>query len=419
MFSVGQDVFLEIGGAKVTTRVRGLKKGTYFLVDMPKEVKLHPGDDLVCRSVHGGEYCGFYSKVIALLSEIGLVLIKYPEDITISSIRTAERYSVALPVEISNKSMSGSEKFVELLEDISAGGCRIMSARKMVKDDELALGGEFLPGLAFENLSGIIAWTRKISDNRAEYGIRFYPLANEDKRLMDRFISIVSGIKLLSRSGDAHLPWQREGAPMREGQLCQVEFDDTHEKYTSFFRGGDEDSYVITDTPQAKGGKRAADKKAGVSSIIRFLNDGVIYGFYTNLLVKYTSPIPIWIWRRPFNVERLNLRQSDRIKTVLPATLEKGPEDKELLVVDLSEGGCGIFAPKGRYGEGQELGLNITVPAGWGHIDHVRLAVRRVMRERGGVMIGAAFMGGLDGDESYARLRRLYRFLAGKGKLTH
>lgn len=419
MFSVGQEVFLEMGGEKVSARVRGLKNGTYILVERPRGARLHPGDDLICRSVHDGEYCGFYSKVVALLSELGLVIIKYPADITVSSIRKAERYSVALPVEITNRSLSGSEKFVELLEDISEGGCRIISARKMVKDDELALGGEFLPGLAFKRLSGVVSWSSEISESRAEYGIRFYPLANGDKTLMDRFISIVGGLKLYSSPGVGYLPWQREGAPMREGQLCQVEFDESQAKYISFFRGGDESSYVITDTPQAKGGKAIADKKAGASSIIRFLSEGVIYGFYTSLLLKYTSPVPLWIWRRPFNVEQLNLRQSGRIKTILPATLEDGHGEGDLLVVDLSEGGCGISAGKGHYNEGQELDVNITVPAGWGHIDHVRLAVRRVSHENGKVMIGAAFMQGHSGNEGCARMRRLYRFLAGKGELTH
>jgi hypothetical protein len=77
---------------------------------------------------------------------------------------------------------------------------------------------------------------------------------------------------------------------------------------------------------------------------IRFLKDGVAYGFETEVMHVILSPYPMMFLKYPYDIEQVTIRKYNRIKLNLNARLldSNGKLIEDAMITDISEGGCAV-----------------------------------------------------------------------------
>ena len=83
---------------------------------------------------------------------------------------------------------------------------------------------------------------------------------------------------------------------------------------------------------------------SGDSIMVRFLADGTIFGFRTEILSLVTKPAPLLVLNYPDTIEKRELRKDKRINCLLPARLEVAEVFFPSMVTDLSRSGCRLAA---------------------------------------------------------------------------
>jgi c-di-GMP-binding flagellar brake protein YcgR len=76
---------------------------------------------------------------------------------------------------------------------------------------------------------------------------------------------------------------------------------------------------------------------------VRYLNMGTVLGFQSQIIKYIMVPFPMLFLTYPKKVESLNLRKHKRIRCVFPALARFDAKQLEVIIVDLSDGGCGLF----------------------------------------------------------------------------
>jgi hypothetical protein len=76
---------------------------------------------------------------------------------------------------------------------------------------------------------------------------------------------------------------------------------------------------------------------------VRYLNMGTVLGFQSQIIKYLSVPFPLLFLTYPRKVESVNLRKHKRIRCVFPAVAAIGGASLEVVIVDLSDGGCGLF----------------------------------------------------------------------------
>ncbi|MBF0481236.1 MAG: flagellar brake protein [Desulfovibrionaceae bacterium] len=76
---------------------------------------------------------------------------------------------------------------------------------------------------------------------------------------------------------------------------------------------------------------------------VRYLNMGTVLGFQSQIIKYIMVPFPMLFLTYPRKVESLNLRKHRRIRCVFPAVANFDSKQLEVIIVDLSDGGCGLF----------------------------------------------------------------------------
>lgn len=109
--------------------------------------------------------------------------------------------------------------------------------------------------------------------------------------------------------------------------------------------GWEKDVFILTRAVYVKG--RPTKIKGGDVCKVRFLKDGVAYGFATEVITVQFFPYPLMFLKFPTEVSCLKLRVAQRYKTDLPATFSEaaGSLICDAVIIDLSEGGCGLRMP--------------------------------------------------------------------------
>lgn len=188
------------------------------------------------------------------------------------------------------------------------------------------------------------------------------------------------------------------------GETCQVEIGLA--KYRSVFRGFVYPRYLIIDPPVAAG-KPAIVPRDSIF-IIRFLHDGLVYGFETTLIRAYTKPSQFWITEFPGKMKSTVIRKSARIKTLLPARLETETGPVTGALVDLSDGG-GLFCSDNGSAKGLEKGrsgfLFATLPSGE-KVTKLLSHIRNVQLKEGRTLLGLSFEA--RNEDSYLAIRSFY-----------
>lgn len=88
--------------------------------------------------------------------------------------------------------------------------------------------------------------------------------------------------------------------------------------------------------------------------IIRFVKEGVAFGFQTSLLSLQYNPVPLLFFKYPTDIKSMSFRKAARVKTNIPAKLmiRKGNNEfvtDDARVCDVSETGCLIEVPSQKF----------------------------------------------------------------------
>jgi len=122
---------------------------------------------------------------------------------------------------------------------------------------------------------------------------------------------------------------------------------ETEYKYylTTHVIGWEPEAFILTGLAHLSG--KSGHLKAGEPCKIRFLKEGVAYGFQTRIAAVIASPLPIVFFRFPKTIEQFKIRKFERIKSNFPAILldTAGAWIADATVTDISEGGCGMTVP--------------------------------------------------------------------------
>ncbi|AOV16246.1 hypothetical protein BJI67_03420 [Acidihalobacter aeolianus] len=163
----------------------------------------------------------------------------------------------------------------------------------------------------------------------------------------------------------------------------------------------------------------ASGKSPGVASlaprvgdklIVRFLVDGVAYGFVTPVIHSGALPEPLLFLHYPERIDRVSVRQHRRLPCRLPCTLVGSTGEKNIaLLLDISEQGAKIAYPESNAqgcDAGTAIGLDLPLPAPFG-MQSLHGRVVSVSQQ------GRALVAGVMFDDSYTDLlSSLYSILS-------
>jgi c-di-GMP-binding flagellar brake protein YcgR len=171
------------------------------------------------------------------------------------------------------------------------------------------------------------------------------------------------------------------------GEPCQIQMDKG--KYPSFFRGYSYPKYILLDGPISRG--LPVVSVSGTPYVVRFIHDGMVYGYDSMLMKQYTSPVNLWVMRYPDEIQTVNLRKSLRVNTFIPATFRGGEVGITGAFIDISEGG-GLFSGTGAAAiqPGLVAHMDLMLPNG-DKVAGLECKICSVKPEGGKVMLGINF----------------------------
>ena len=166
-----------------------------------------------------------------------------------------------------------------------------------------------------------------------------------------------------------------------------VEFERSGErqKAKSQIIGWRDNTFLIINTPEVDGRKVMHQTKNNM--VIRYLHEGSVYGFVSELLgVHRSQPADLWFLEFPEMAEAKNLRRSRRVRTYLDAEVSDGGKCK---ILNLSSLGALVMADRGAP-VGSEIALTFRLPNNT-EIQQLRAIVRRLETVNGGIAMGLEF----------------------------
>lgn len=109
--------------------------------------------------------------------------------------------------------------------------------------------------------------------------------------------------------------------------------------------GWEKDIFLLTKAIYAHG--KAVEMQKSDSCKVRFLKDGIAYGFVADIVAVQFYPFPLLFLKYPDKIETMKLRVAPRYKINLPASFSdaSGALIAESTMIDISEGGCGLKVP--------------------------------------------------------------------------
>lgn len=176
------------------------------------------------------------------------------------------------------------------------------------------------------------------------------------------------------------------------------QFPTQKSNYRTAFVGAVADAAVILQLPATPGVTQLLEEAYSV--VVRFVHEGLAYGFETRFLAAVRKPLPLLFLSFPTSVHKMRLRACDRLELVEKAEIEAGGALIESVMTDISCGGCKLKAPRTDEALALVVGQELSVSFGLneeGRVAH-RLAARVVDLEQKGkkVKFRLAFLTGQD-----------------------
>ncbi len=121
------------------------------------------------------------------------------------------------------------------------------------------------------------------------------------------------------------------------GLKLSLEVNNSENRIDMFLAGWVRGAFVLATSPHL----RNLELSSTDNCVIRFLKEGIAFGFHTVMLVKQQYPLPLIFLKYPEEVKSMPFRKDKRVKTNIQAKLMKQKGDKELItddarIVDLS-----------------------------------------------------------------------------------
>lgn len=125
------------------------------------------------------------------------------------------------------------------------------------------------------------------------------------------------------------------------GLKMSLSINDSEEKNLITLIGWDTNSFLLVKNPLM----RTLKITSSDDCIIRFVKDGVAYGFQTNMISMQYTPAPIIFFKFPSEIKSMSFRKSKRVQTNVIAKILKRMKDNSFMtsdarILDISEAGC-------------------------------------------------------------------------------
>lgn len=200
------------------------------------------------------------------------------------------------------------------------------------------------------------------------------------------------------------------------GTPLMLRFEGFSESHRSVIVGMERGAYLICRTPPLPG----LWAKLGNSNhvIVRYLYEGIVYGFKCTLLNIINEPFGLLILSYPENIETVKLRKHDRITCLIPATMKVDGTPLKGAIVDLSKGGCGFAASVSEEAllteiqPGKELTISVQIPGLQGE-EALKARVVNARRDGHRLIVGCLFP-----DSDPGSLARVHTFIETLGTLV-
>ncbi len=150
-----------------------------------------------------------------------------------------------------------------------------------------------------------------------------------------------------------------------------------------------ETSFILTDMPKDYA---TAGFEYNSPLTVRFLFEGSVYAFKTRLIRVHGHP-PVLVLEYPNDVQRYNMRSSERVSIVSPARVAKngGPDHQTGAVLDISTAGARIgLEAKNGIGVGDKIHISFTLSNGQ-EVKQLGAIVRSIDEEDGKYQLGVGF----------------------------
>jgi c-di-GMP-binding flagellar brake protein YcgR len=125
--------------------------------------------------------------------------------------------------------------------------------------------------------------------------------------------------------------------------MLQLQITGYSKRVKSVLTGKENDRYLLVKTPPEL---PLEALRRGTRVVVRYVYEGSIYGFESNIILPIGSPINALFIKFPEEVEDHNLRTHKRFECHLPTRLKikKSKDGRELIFrgisIDISKGGC-------------------------------------------------------------------------------
>lgn len=137
------------------------------------------------------------------------------------------------------------------------------------------------------------------------------------------------------------------------------------------------DDYILVTAPVAS--RQLVDLQPGESVVMRYLLDGIVYGFSSTLVRRIISPSHLWAVQYPRTIEWRCLRQHARLHALIPAVVNDQQQARDALILDISEGGALLSLREGAepVAMGEMVKLRFQLPNGQ-EVDDLEAKVRNL-----------------------------------------
>ncbi|MFC1735970.1 PilZ domain-containing protein [Candidatus Hydrogenedentota bacterium] len=127
----------------------------------------------------------------------------------------------------------------------------------------------------------------------------------------------------------------------------------------------------------------------GTSWSLRYILDGRVYGFHTQVARLIREPFLVMILKYPTSIEAVSIRKYERFTTLLVGEASRGTTATQIAVYDLSLGGA-RFQSIQEFAAGDTVELSFVLPDG-AQIEGIRCEIKNVLKDKAYYFTGVSF----------------------------
>jgi|WetSurMetagenome_2_1015567.scaffolds.fasta_scaffold674057_1 c-di-GMP-binding flagellar brake protein YcgR len=168
------------------------------------------------------------------------------------------------------------------------------------------------------------------------------------------------------------------------------------ESHKATLVGMERGSYLICNAPSSRGKGIWTMMHKENFIIVRYIHNGIVYGFHCTLIAALEFPFNLLILSYPEHIETVNLRQHGRIPCLIPATIKVHDHTYKGATIDVSTGGsCFVFHlsdsdESAQVQRGDEADLSIQIPGSQNEVT-IKMDIVAIRTDSTKVTLGTRF----------------------------